>query len=493
MRILFYYRGSEQLGVEILASILKQQGHDVGLIYDPGADNVFYFQLPIFKLLNIDKRLIKEAIEFKPDLIAFSCLTNLYPYVKSLATELKNHLDVPFIIGGVHPTTVPQKVMDDNIFDYLCVGEGDDALPELITALETGGDTTKIPNLWARVNGEVHRNAVRPLIQDLDSQPLPCKDLFYNSGAFYRSLLMMTSRGCPYKCSFCINNFYHQMRGEKEKFVRQKSVSYTIKEIHSYMKFRPTSIDFQDDIFGLNKSFMDEFADRYPKEIGLPFICNVHPLAVSQKHAQQLKKAGVAYAQMGVQSGDTDLRKWMHRTETNEQIEQSCRYLKEAGVKLNTEFIFGFPTETSEQMWESVKLINRINSDSTATFVFYPFPETEAYSQVDGLGLMDENQRKSVHEGLGSYHTTVMIDQPYAKEALNLASLVPLFNMLPDFFTDKLLKKMYRWNHGAFIRAIGLLSLPLLNPWQFKDRVFNFSHMLIRLIIRPKPRTQDSN
>ena len=112
MRILFYYRGSEQLGVEVLSSILKQQGHEVGLIYDPGADNVFYFQLPIFKLLNVDKRLVKEAIEFKPDLVAFSCLTNLYPYVKSLATELKNHLDVPFIIGGVHPTTVPQKVMD---------------------------------------------------------------------------------------------------------------------------------------------------------------------------------------------------------------------------------------------------------------------------------------------------------------------------------------------------------------------------------------------
>ena len=93
MRVLFYYRGSEQLGVELLSSILKQQGHEVGLLYDPGADNVFYFQLPIFKLMKVEKRLVKDAIAFKPDLVAFSCLTNLYPYVKSIATELKNHMD----------------------------------------------------------------------------------------------------------------------------------------------------------------------------------------------------------------------------------------------------------------------------------------------------------------------------------------------------------------------------------------------------------------
>ena len=137
-------------------------------------------------------------------------------------------------------------------------------------------------------------------------------------------------------------------------------------------------------------------------------------------------------------------------------------------------------------MWESVKLIRKIQADTTATFVFYPFPETESYTQVQDFGLIDETQRKNISEGFGSYHTTVMIDQPYANEALNLASLVPLFNIFPDFFTSKILKYIFRWKHGVIFRSVGLLALPLLNPWQFKDRLFNFAHMLTKLIFYPK-------
>ena len=99
MRILFYYRGSEQLGVEALCALLNREGHDTGLSYDPGADNVFYFELPIFKHLNVEDRLLKQAIEFQPDLIAFSCITNLYPYEKSMANRLRQLFAKPSLIG----------------------------------------------------------------------------------------------------------------------------------------------------------------------------------------------------------------------------------------------------------------------------------------------------------------------------------------------------------------------------------------------------------
>ena len=79
MKILFYYRGSEQLGLEALSGILKERGHQVGLLFDPGADNVFYFKLPFLKYLRVEDRLVKQAMEFAPDIVAFSCLTNLYP------------------------------------------------------------------------------------------------------------------------------------------------------------------------------------------------------------------------------------------------------------------------------------------------------------------------------------------------------------------------------------------------------------------------------
>ena len=193
MKILFYYRGSEQLGIEAISGLLKRHGHEVGLLFDPGADNVFYFKLPFLKYLHVEDRLIKQAIEFQPDIVAFSCLTNLYPYVKSIAKRLKQHLDVPFVIGGVHPSTLPEKIMEDEIFDYLCIGEGDYAFLDLVQALEKGHDTTTIKNIDAKIDGKIYKNDQRLLIQDLDELPLPDKGLFYDRGAFYRSLLVMTS------------------------------------------------------------------------------------------------------------------------------------------------------------------------------------------------------------------------------------------------------------------------------------------------------------
>ena len=491
MRILFYYRGSEQLGVEAISALLKQEGHQVGLLFDPGADNVFYFKLPLLKHLRVEDRLVKQAIEFQPDIIAFSCLTNLYPYVKSIASRLKQHLNVPFVIGGVHPTTLPEKIFEDEIFDYLCIGEGDYAFLDLVQAIEKGEDTTAIKNIDAKINGKIYKSDQRPLIQNLDELPIPDKGLFYDRGAFYRSLLVMTSRGCPFKCSFCVNNFYNELKESHEKPVRQKSVDYTIREVEAALCYgKPQTIDFLDDIFGLKPAWLEEFASVYPKKIGLPFLCNVYPSAVTKKYAALLKKAGCAIVPMGVQSGSPEVRSKMLRKETNEQIEQSSRYLAEAGIQLYAEFIFGYIDETADQMWESVELSQKMMSNGSTTlgtFIFYPFPNTEAQRQSDASGLISEDQRKSIAEGHGSYKTTLLFEQPYKNEALNLASLLPLFSKLPPFFTEKCLTKIYKWPSGWLVQKIGIIStLMLTNRWFLRYNFFNLLHMMVRIFTRPK-------
>jgi len=489
MRVLFYYRGAEQLGIEALSALRKNEGHEIGLLYDPGADNVFYFELPIFKHLRVEDRLVKQAIEFQPDVVAFSCITNLYPYEKSIANRLKQHLDVPFVMGGVHPSTLPDKVMEDGLFDYLCIGEGDYAFVDLLNAIEQDGDTTAIANIHAKIDGKIFKNDTRPLVEDLDTLPIPDKSLFYDRGAFFRSLLVMTSRGCPFKCSFCVNNFYHEIKNAHEKPVRQQSVPYAIRAIQSYLGYgRPRTISFLDDIFGLNPGWMEEFSTTYSKEIGLPFLCNVYPSAVTRKYASLLKKAGCAIALMGVQSGSPEVRSRMLRKETNEQIEQSSRYLTEAGIKLNAGFIFGYPDETSDQMWESVELSQRIarHGTSNSTFVFYPFPETDAQRQADAASLINESQHKTIAEGLGSYHTTILLEQPYKNEALNLASLLPLFNKLPPSFTKKYLRRIYKKKNNRLIKFVGIIAMLLFTiPWFVRERIYNFSYMLLRIFTRP--------
>ena len=490
MRILFYSRGWEQLGVEAMTAVLEKSGHEVGLLFDPGTDDVFYFELPLVKYLRTEDRLVQSAIEFKPDVIAFTCLTNLYPYVKSMAHRLKEHLDVPMVIGGVHPSTMPEKIFEDEVFDYLCVGEGDYAFLDLVEAIAKGEDTTSIKNIDAKIDGKIYKNDQRPLIQDLDELPIPDKGLFYERGAFYGSLMLMSSRGCPFKCSFCVNNFYNELKESYEKPVRQKSVSYTMREIEANLRYgKPRSIDFLDDIFGLKPSWLEEFSTVYPKKIGLPFSVNVYPSSTTKQYANYLKKAGCKLAAMGIQSGSPEVRTKMLRKETNEQIEQAGRYLAEAGIQLYAEFIFGYTDENADQMWESVELSRRMVSHgktSLGTFIFYPFPNTDAQRQTEAIGGISEDQRRSIAEGFGSYKSTLMFEQEYKNEALNLASLLPLFSKLPSFFTDKALRKIYRWESGKLIKLIGVITtLVLANPWFLKHYISNITHMVLKSFTKP--------
>jgi hypothetical protein len=180
----------------------------------------------------------------------------------------------------------------------------------------------------------------------------------------------------------------------------------------------------------------------------------------------------------------------MLRKETNEQIEQSCRYLSEAGIQLYAEFIFGYADETPDQMWESVELSQRITSNkyaSLGTFIFYPFPNTEAQRQTENSGLISEDQRKGIAEGYGSYKSSLQFEQPHKNHALNLASLLPLFDKLPPFFTEKILWRIYKWPSGRLVKVTGIISTLLLaNTWFLKHNFFNFMHMLFRVFTRPK-------
>ena len=140
-------------------------------------------------------------------------------------------------------------------------------------------------------------------------------------------------------------------------------------------------------------------------------------------------------------------------------------------------------------MWESVELSQRMMSNgstSLGTFIFYPFPNTEAQRQTDAMGLINEDQRKSIAEGYGSYKSSIMLDQPYQNEALNLASLLPLFSKLPPFFTERYLQKIYKRSSGSIVKVIGIFStLILANSWFF-SHYLNPLRMLLRAFFRPK-------
>jgi len=479
MRILFYYKGVENLGIEYLSSYLKQFGHKTELIFDPGLDDNFYFRLPVKSIFNLEKRMMRKAKRFKPDLIAFSAITNLYPSIKNIAEKLKRELDVPTIVGGIHATALPEVVLKEKYFDMVCLGEGEEALLELVNSMETGRMNFKIKNIWFKKGNKIIRNPIRPLIQDLDSLPFPDKDIFYKYGVFKKRLLIMCSRGCPFSCTYCINNFYSKLYRNKGNYVRRRDVENVVEEVKlTVEKYGCNFIWFQDDIFPVDEKWLMKFKDMYTKEIGLPFHCNLHPSTVNEKNVKLLKESGCTGIDIGVQTANQTIRKKLLHTHTsNEQIIKAAKIINENRINLATNLIFGFPNETYDNMWNSFVFNKKLNPHNTASLIFYPFPKIALTEYCINHKMMNEKQVKQMNEGIGSVHTILLIKHPYTQEIMNFNALTPIFVKLPEF-TFPLLKKIVKGRYSYIHKFLYLLSIPFTDKREFLQRLKDFPRMI---------------
>src|SRR5205823_10693301 len=299
MKVLFIQNNGiqESIGVANLSGILKANGHDADLL-----------------LVSHTPDLIGAIRKYDPGLIAFSALTGVHHSLEQLAARIKRDLNVPIIVGGPHPTYSPEMILNPAI-DIICRGEGELAMLELADALQRDADITKIRNLQVKTrDGVVHKNDVRPAVP-LDELPPPDRELYYKY-PFLRDMPMkrfIASMGCPYPCTFCHEPVIRAMyRAEtKSDYLRRKTVTRAVAEI-KYIKdrFPLNHVHFSDDLFFIRNSYkwLEEFADVYPKEVGIPWNCNIRYDSVNQHAADLLEKAGCYGAAVGLESGNQQIR-----------------------------------------------------------------------------------------------------------------------------------------------------------------------------------------
>jgi len=156
MRVLFYYRGIENLGVGYLMSMLKAHGHQIDLIFDPGLDDNLFLKAPHLAWMNRHEELLERAVAFNPDLVAMGSLTNLWPFTSKMAQKLKDRLGVPILVGGHHAQALPDYVIDHPAIDIVCNGEGEIAILELVERMARGESIHDIPTLWVKDGAVVH-------------------------------------------------------------------------------------------------------------------------------------------------------------------------------------------------------------------------------------------------------------------------------------------------------------------------------------------------
>ena len=319
----------------------------------------------------------KALDEIKPHVIGLSIACSSYwKHALEVDKFVKERCPEATVIwGSIHATVAPEQCFEHN--DIVCLGEGELPFLELLQRVENNQPILDIPNLWIRdrKTGKENKNPMRPVIRDLDTVPAPIWDdrnkwyirwdqLGKNEDPAFKEyyIFVMTNRGCPYHCNYCVNSVYNQgdYRSCGHNRLRQRSVGHVMAELQNmkgrYWNFDNLQISFFDDIFTLNPSWVLEFAKEYKKQFKNPFWCYFHPNNIREDIMDALKDIGISHVDMGVQTGSERIRvELMKRPETNDSIMKACKILKDRNISLVVDCITDIPFETEQDMKDSLE------------------------------------------------------------------------------------------------------------------------------------------
>jgi radical SAM superfamily enzyme YgiQ (UPF0313 family) len=356
------------LGVSQLAGELQRAGHDTRIIYFKDflvvpVEEASRYEVSDYPGVAVSARakefvwnayrpfsdheyelLIETLRDFDPQLIGFSLTSLPLKPAAQLTAKLKQHFpNVPIIWGGSGPTLEPERCIE--LTDMLCINEGEELIVELANRIDFGTDLSTVPGLWMKVGDRVVKNPAGPLL-DVDKLAVPdfepARTVYINDDRIRhdvyppnlgRQYIIMTTRGCPFSCSFCIESVYQDMFGKKGS-LRRRSVDLVIQElVAAKQKYDINQVMFYDDVFTTHPKWLEEFAARYKAEVGLPFWCYTYPTTTRKEDLALLKDAGCMSMTMGIQSGSAEiLKEKFNRPVDQQRAIDAAQLIADAGI-----------------------------------------------------------------------------------------------------------------------------------------------------------------
>lgn len=404
-KILFLYPNfrSESLvppSITLLSRILKNRGFKID-IFDStnyeidderNADKIRekFLTAKISDHLNIERKntlfedLNKKVDEFKPDLIAVSSTESTFLLGIQLLKGIKNQ-EIPVILGGVFATFAPERALQFEEIDIVCVGEGEEALLELCEKMSKGKDYSDIAGLWMKDNqGNIICNPIRKPI-NINSNPIDLDiGLFGDNrlyrpmaGKLYRMLSVETQRGCPFDCHFCNSPAQNRLYLKECNaiFFRKKSFDKIYKELIYYRDvWKVEYIFFWADTFlAMTDKELDEFCEIY-SEIKIPFFAQTRLETVTEDRLIRLKNIGLHRLGFGIEHGNEKFRREVvNRLYSNKMAIDRLKIPAKLGIQFSVNNIIGFPDETPELAMDTVELNRQIASDTTGCAIFMPY------------------------------------------------------------------------------------------------------------------------
>jgi radical SAM superfamily enzyme YgiQ (UPF0313 family) len=410
MKILFVYRYNyiEPIGLMYVSSMLRARGHET-----------FFFDTKLSAHL-------EEYVEtLKPQVIAYSIVTGTHHYYAELNRNLKRRRSFIAIFGGPHATFFPDFIEEEGV-DVVCLGEGEEAMAEVIQRLAEGKPIKDVENFWVKEDEKIYRNPVRPLNTSLDSLPFPDRDLIYQYPAYRTrsNKYVLTSRGCPFDCTYCFNHSLKKLYHGKGVFCRKRSIESVAKEIEELKEKAPVKrIQFFDDVFILDKKWVLEFCKVYQERIRLPFICYVRVNLVDEDIIEALKYAGVVTITFAIETADDYLRnRVLKRRITDEQILRTVELLHQYKIRFFIQNMIGLPGETLDKAMNTLKLNARCKPSYAIASIFQPYPGTELTQYAIENGYYDG--KEEIH--YDSFYEKSILNLPKRYQFENLSWLFSL-------------------------------------------------------------------
>jgi anaerobic magnesium-protoporphyrin IX monomethyl ester cyclase len=381
VRVLFLELDTENewavasLGPGFLAAWLRDHGHQA-----------------TFLRVAVDRpaaAIAADIARVAPGLIGVSITTRQWLRARHVVAELRRTCDVPLIVGGLHATFSPEEVLRHDGIDYVCLGEGEAALLDLVNRLESGAGTAGIANIWAKGGT---RPPLRNPIEPLDAVPFLARDMLDERWGVRH---VSTQRGCPFPCTFCAARMYDKLYASADttSYGRRRSHANVLAELAELRDLGPLNyVIFLDDTFTIHHRWVREFCERYASEFAVPFSLNARVETVNQSMLCELAAAGCRHIVYGVESGSERVRREiMKRHAGNERFRDVFRWTAEAGIMATANYIIGTPGESREEMAETIALHRELQPVDFGFFVFYPYPGTELFQTCQANGYLPED------------------------------------------------------------------------------------------------------
>ena len=397
-------QNSTPLGLCYLAAAIAKRNYEVAILNAERTDERYYYEwtkeldaFESFRSRHIQEHPVWEKLadkikSLKPKIVGITIRTPAVESALYLCELIKNiDNEVSIIVGGPHPTALPEEMLASEHIDFVVRGEGEDTFVELIEKLRQGHDQTAVRGLSYRLDGNIVHNPDRPLM-NMSDVPHPAKNLMIDLDKHDQDDFnpIMASRGCPYRCIFCASA---NVWSRNVRFREPIDVVNEIAQTHE--RFDTRFFSFDDDTFTLKKERCMEIC-RLIVQFGLNKIpgfrwtSNTRPELLSPDLLDCMKSAGCAAVAIGIESGNNGILKRLRKSYTTEQIRAAAAMIKQTGMVLAGQFIIGFPFETESEMWDTVKLAEDIEAESVKLSIATPFPKTELYDLAKEKGYFPD-------------------------------------------------------------------------------------------------------